>query len=314
MRHLQTALWLFIAFTSENAFAVRNEPLMPTISLPTPKGLEDDIRFWENVFSTYTSQDYVVHDKENLNIIYSIQHMKSGNFISQRNFMRRHVDRIQATLRQLGQGEPATTTLQKQVAESVPKSSRIPAMYRMLAHRLRYQQGVGDNFNQSLKRSEQILPIVRKIVQERGLPPDLAYLPHLESGFHLRAESKVGARGLWQIMPYLARGNLIMNRRVDERLDPRASTLFATRYLRSNYQRVRSWPLAITGYNYGINGILRAVRKHRTTDYMTIRRKHSTRVFGFAAKNFYPSFLAARNLAHRHEIASSGRKGPNPRS
>ena len=92
-----------------------------------------------------------------------------------------------------------------------------------------------------------------------------------------------------------------VNRRRDDRLNPHIATSVAARILKDNYRKTKSWPLAITGYNYGINGVVRAIKKHNSNEYDTIRRRHKTRIFGFAAKNFYPSFIAVRNLAMAHE-------------
>ena len=107
-------------------------------------------------------------------------------------------------------------------------------------------------------------------------------------------------------MPATARQFLKVNRYRDERVHPYKSTLAAAKILKGNFRKTQSWPLAITAYNYGINGIMRAVRKYDTTDYLKIRRKHRTRIFGFAAKNFYPSFIAVKNLASRHDNKMAG--------
>ena len=102
-----------------------------------------------------------------------------------------------------------------------------------------------------------------------------------------------------------------VHRRNDWRTDPHLSTDAATDHLASIYLRTRSWELAITAYNYGQNGVMRAIQKFGP-DYMKIRTEHKTKIFGFAARNYYPSFLAVRNVAMREEmrIASSLRQGP----
>jgi len=45
---------------------------MPLIadSLPRPAGLEPDIAFWRKVFADVTSQQALIHDKQNLGVIY----------------------------------------------------------------------------------------------------------------------------------------------------------------------------------------------------------------------------------------------------
>jgi membrane-bound lytic murein transglycosylase D len=83
---------------------------------------------------------------------------------------------------------------------------------------------------------------------------------------------------------------------VDERRDPFLSSEAAARLLRSNYQSLQSWPLAITAYNHGAGGMRRAVREMGTSDIESIVRNYEGPSFGFASRNFYVSFLAADEI------------------
>ena len=61
-------------------------------------------------------------------------------------------------------------------------------------------------------------------------------------------------------MPDTARELLLrVDEKVDERRLPSKSTAAAAAYLRDAYDQLQSWPLAVTSYNYGLNGTLRAV-------------------------------------------------------
>ncbi|MCG8532794.1 MAG: LysM peptidoglycan-binding domain-containing protein, partial [Desulfovibrionales bacterium] len=53
--------------------------------------------------------------------------------------------------------------------------------------------------------------------------------------------------------------------------------------------------LAITAYNHGLNGMLRA--KKQKGSYEEIFASYKSRYFGFASRNFYAEFLAARRVA-----------------
>ena len=57
--------------------------------------------------------------------------------------------------------------------------------------------------------------------------------------------------------------------------------------------------MAITAYNHGVSGMLRA--KRRKGDYETIFREYRSRIFRFASRNFYSEFLAAREIALDYE-------------
>ena len=116
----------------------------------------------------------------------------------------------------------------------------------------------------------------------------------------MHAYSKVGASGVWQFMPSTARRFMRIDDAVDERLDPIVSTRAAARFLRENYDRLGTWPLAITAYNHGPAGIARAVRETGTTDIGTIVEKYRGPSFKFASRNFYAEFLAALDVERNY--------------
>ena len=143
--------------------------------------------------------------------------------------------------------------------------------------------------------------MIKKVFRRYGLPEEIAYLPHLESGFNHKAHSHAGARGVWQLLKSNARyQGLSVSRWNDQRLNTYKSTVAAAKILKKLKRDHKKWPLAITAYNYGTNGMRRAIKKYGH-NYMTIRKRHKTRIFGFAVKNYYPSFLAVKNIAIRSE-------------
>ena len=80
--------------------------------------------------------------------------------------------------------------------------------------------------------------------------------------------------------------------------------------LKHNYKKLGSWPLAITAYNHGVAGISRAVRKVRTKNFDKIIENYKSRTFGFASRNFYAEFLAARKI-YNMRFAKTNRGNPN---
>jgi membrane-bound lytic murein transglycosylase D len=83
---------------------------------------------------------------------------------------------------------------------------------------------------------------------------------------------------------------------VDERRDPVASAQGAARYLSNAYNRLGTWPLALTSYNHGVGGMTRAQQEYGD-NFAAIVRNYSGPGFGFASRNFYAEFLAAREIA-----------------
>jgi membrane-bound lytic murein transglycosylase D len=88
----------------------------------------------------------------------------------------------------------------------------------------------------------------------------------------------------------------MLNASVVERRDPVASAQGASRYLGIAHVQLGSWPLALTSYNHGVGGIKRAQAAYGN-DIVAIVRHYSGAGFGFASRNFYTEFLAARDIA-----------------
>jgi membrane-bound lytic murein transglycosylase D len=84
---------------------------------------------------------------------------------------------------------------------------------------------------------------------------------------------------------------------VDERLDPFRATEAAAQLLSYNYRLLGTWPLAITAYNHGAEGMLRAREQLGTDDIVRILHEYHSPTFGFASRNFYVSFLAALSIS-----------------
>ncbi|MEO1796576.1 MAG: lytic transglycosylase domain-containing protein, partial [Pseudomonadota bacterium] len=90
------------------------------------------------------------------------------------------------------------------------------------------------------------LAMARQAARQHGIPEDLFLrLVQQESGWNPRARSHKGAMGLAQLMPATAR-----YLRVDPN-DPRQNLEGGARYLKEQYNKFRSWRLALAAYNAG---------------------------------------------------------------
>jgi membrane-bound lytic murein transglycosylase D len=165
---------------------------------------------------------------------------------------------------------------------------------------LKYFSGTGKaNFRASLARSRRYLPMMRRILQEHGLPPELVYLALIESGYNPWARSPAEAVGPWQFIEGTARRyGLKVNGQVDERRDPEKSTRAAARYLKDLYRQFGCWYLALAGYNAGEKRVEGAMRFDVKQDFWTLAQH---RRLPQETCNFVPQFIAAALIARNPE-------------
>lgn len=92
----------------------------------------------------------------------------------------------------------------------------------------------------------QFLPIAQAAARQHGIPEDLFLrLVQQESGWNPKAKSHAGAIGLAQLMPFTARKLGV------DPWNPSQNLEGGARYLRQQYDRFRSWRLALAAYNAG---------------------------------------------------------------
>ena len=262
---------------------------------PYCEQLKPDIQFWEDVFTRYSRDDAVIHDAYDLSRIYKIIRFKTN--LSDKAREKRVEDEKEkiekALLRIVKFPIDSLSVYEKNLKQQFKNATTY--QIRTAAKNLRAQQGLKEGFRAGVIRSLKILPDIKQVFADNNLPEELAYLPHVESSFNPLAKSSVGATGMWQIMRSTARRLLKVNRIIDQRYDIFASTEAAVKILKYNFHKADDWALALTAYNYGLAGILRAQRK-TNGDYIKIRQNYKHRRFQFASRNFYPEFLAVLNI------------------
>ena len=275
--------------------------------IPRPEGLKDDVNFWIRVYSEVTTNEGFLHDERNLAVVYDTLKFTSGGSSRERQrIVDERRDRHIAALRRIIEALPNAAAREALSAEDKrilalwgPNPS--PIILKEATQRVRFQLGQADRFKEGLIRSSTWEAHIAETFANQGLPPELAVLPHVESSFNAAAYSKVGAAGLWQFMRSTGRRYMRIDDAVDERLDPYRSTEAAAQLLAYNYRVLNSWPLALTAYNHGAAGMRRAKESVGTDDFVKINRTYTSRSFGFASRNFFPSFLAALTIDENPE-------------
>jgi membrane-bound lytic murein transglycosylase D len=275
--------------------------------IPRPEGLQQDVNFWIRVYTEVTTNEGFLHDERNLAVVYdSLKFSTGGSSRERQRLVDERRDRHIAALRRIiaalptEAGRDALSDEDKRIlALWGPNPSAI--ILKEATTRIRFQLGQADRFKEGLIRSSSWETHIAETFANQGLPPELAVLPHVESSFNAAAYSKVGAAGLWQFMRSTGKRYMRIDDAVDERLDPYRSTEAAAQLLAYNYRVLGSWPLALTAYNHGAAGMRRAKESVGTDDFVKINRTYTSRTFGFASRNFFPSFLAALTIDENPE-------------
>jgi membrane-bound lytic murein transglycosylase D len=266
MKHARR--WLlalcFSILTLSPAGVIAESQLSNRSPFPVPTGLESSVDFWKKVFTEYSLSQLIYFDALDMSKIYEVT--------------------------DVGEGSRSNEYLNTERA-------RVAAANGVDIERVKTQRGVKERTAAGLKRSGRYIAQIQQIFRDRDLPPELTYLPIVESSYDIYARSSVGALGIWQFMPRTGREYMRVTSAIDERRDPFESSRAAASYLKQAYEFLGSWPLAITSYNYGQGGIARAVAEVGSDNLVDLIQRYNHPNWGFAPKQFYAEFLAAVEIA-----------------
>jgi membrane-bound lytic murein transglycosylase D len=300
----------------------------PAHPFEVPASLRPNISFWVRVYAEWDTTRVAIHDTQRLDVIYRVLDLADmaplpGDGWSARNakaaLQKAAVtaarEEVREALLLLDQVRPESAKGLQGVAREVflawEGRSEEPDRFGLAAGRVRSQRGMSERFAAGYRRSGRFMGAVEKALADAGHPPGLVAVAYAESLWVLDARSVSGAVGPWQFLKGTGREYMAVNALVDERRDPVIATLAAARYLRNSKERLGSWGAAITAYNYGTNGMARAVKQLGTSDIETILARYETGKFGFAAKNYYAEVLAALHVVSHAEAYFPGVK-PQP--
>lgn len=264
---------------------------------PVPDGMQRDVDFWIDIFGHYTTGQGVLHDNRNLGVVYERIDLsaKMGRRERQRRVATRR-EHYQDILRTLASGKRDKLSDEEARVLALWPEDVSNATLQAAVRQIRYQQGLRDRFLEGLERSGRWRDYIENELRVLGVPVDLAALPHVESSYNPDARSHVGASGIWQFTRSTGRRFMRIDHVLDERNDPWEASRAAGKLLAYNYSITGNWPMAITAYNHGLSGVRRAMREFGDDAYADILRNYKGRTFGFASRNFYVAFLAARHV------------------
>lgn len=284
-----------------------------------PPYFQDSTRFWFDIYTQHPSNHSVLHDKENLAIVYDVLDFSTvdaselNQFTKaalQVKYVERIVDQYKDAFVKLSKGQNAGEfsvkihEALKKANIALPSKKNRKKFYGDLSGNLRAQTGQKDNIQAGINAFARYETTFRQYFEAFDVPWELRAIPFLESSFNVRARSKVGASGVWQFMRYIGTHFMDVDRRQDGRTNPLIATAAALHLLRQNLKIMGRWDLAIAAYNSGTKHLLKGKRlmesKKREGSLANILEHYEHEHIGFASKNFFAEFLAlTRALAYQ---------------
>lgn len=149
-----------------------------------------------------------------------------------------------------------------------------------------------------LGRSELYFPMYKEKLDSYGMPLELRYLSVIESALNPKANSRAGAKGLWQFMLRTGEAyGLAVDSYTDQRFDPEMATDAACRYLKFLHKMYGDWSMALAAYNAGPGNVNRAIRRSGgEMTYWKIRDYLPKETQGYV-----PTFIAVTYLMEFHK-------------
>ena len=276
MKKLVTLIFFLFSLNGHGMVSGWESNLPEKTKFTVTRELRKRVNFWVSIYSQYTTTQGVYHLIDDPGVV---------------------LGKIDLT--GIYEDPELTDTQKRHLIETEVKSrkTRLAEIFAVHPNKVRLQMGLRDRMRKALFLSGKYLPLMEEIFKQENLPVELTRLPFVESSFNVFAQSKVGASGLWQIMPSVARPQGFITPNYDKRNHPIYATKLAARIMKQNYRSLKSWPLAITAYNHGLSGVKRMMQKSESvTIEDMINSKRVTSSWGFASKNFYACFLAVLHV------------------
>lgn len=255
------------------------------------------VEFWKKVYTQIDTYRGFIHDINEPWIIYENIDLHGLSKKRAERKIRNSIYQVRKVLNSIISKKKLRLTKQEKRYLDALGNPSIKLMRRKRSQ-IRFQRGMSDRFKTGHEKAHLYLKYIKKIFQKNALPQELVFLPHVESSFNIKAHSKSDAAGIWQFMrPVGKKLGLVINDYIDERLDPIKSSDAAAKLLKQNFKILNSWPLAITAYNCGPGLLRRGIKKTKSRDLNDLILNYRKTGWGFAAKNFYATFVAAADIS-----------------
>jgi membrane-bound lytic murein transglycosylase D len=150
--------------------------------------------------------------------------------------------------------------------------------------------------------SQLYFPLFEEQLDKYNMPLELKYLAVIESALNPTANSRAGAKGLWQFMYGTGKVyGLKVSSYVDDRYDPFKATKAACEHLSDLYDIYGNWSLALAAYNSGGGNVNKAIRRSGGVKNFWLIHNYLPR----ETRSYVPAFIAASYVmtyATEHKI------------
>jgi membrane-bound lytic murein transglycosylase D len=177
----------------------------------------------------------------------------------------------------------------KSTANNNDAAAIIPLQSNVRKYVDQYLDNNAESLENIKQRNSTTFKTIQQILLKRGLPAGLMYLAIVESELKNSATSRVGAAGIWQLMPETARSlGLQVNGKTDQRRHTSKSSAAAADYLKTLYKQFDDWLLVVAAYNCGAGNVYKAIKQSGSREFWKMQ-----------------AFLPAETKAHvKHFIAT----------
>lgn len=271
-----------------------------------PQFLKPSFDFWLKIYTQYSTRQALLVDSEHLDVVYDVIDLRdleksSRNAVVFELNCKARVDKAikkyKAAFASLKKhpSPKKPNHEEKHILEAIKKLPDTHSFTDLQSH-LKIIKGQRDQIIRGLVTAEAFLPKMEAIFQKLQVPVELTRIPFLESSFNLKAGSRVGAYGVWQIMPKVGKSYLLLDPhlKIDERMSPLKSAVAAGKLLKFNYKYLGNWVSAVVAYNHGLRNLPRLKNDGMHYDKVSYLFEESTTKgrLGFASRNYFPGFLA----------------------
>jgi membrane-bound lytic murein transglycosylase D len=187
---------------------------------------------------------------------------------------------------------PPDSLVTKTIVNKDVTATIIPLQSGMRNYVDKYLDENAETLESIKERKSGVFKTIQKILVKRGIPAGLMYLAIVESELNSRATSRVGAAGIWQLMPETARSlGLQVNGKTDQRRYLNQSSVAAADYLKVLYKQFDDWLLVVAAYNCGAGNVYKAIKLSGSREFWKMQRylpaETRNHVKHFIATHFY---------------------------